>query len=265
MIGQREMIYIRRLLATVVICVFSISVTDCGKAIAASDPIPLIKQQWSFDGIFGEFDKQSVQRGLQVYLEICASCHGLEYVAYRNLSEVGYTEEQIKAVASQYEVEDGPNSDGEIFTRTARPADYFNNPYANDMEAKLMNNGALPPDLSLIYKARPGGADYLYSLLTGYEEEPENHEVADGLYYNPYFPGGAVAMPQPLYGDDVEYADGTDATIAQQAHDVATFLAWAAEPNLDSRKKLGIKVLLFLIVLSGLLYASKTKVWREVH
>ena len=253
-----------RLWLMTMILVFT-TTTGTGLALAASNSVQPDEQHWSFNGIFGKFDRQEVQRGLQVYLEVCSSCHGLEYVAYRNLEEIGYNEEQIKAIASQYEVEDGPNTVGEMFSRPARPSDYFKSPYANDMEAKMMNNGALPPDLSLIYKARPGGADYIYSLLTGYEEDSESHEIPEGLYYNPYFPGGAVAMPQPLYGDDVEYLDGTEATIEQEARDVAVFLTWAAEPSLESRKKLGIKVLLFLAVLSALLYASKRKVWREIH
>lgn len=242
-----------------------IAITNVGIAKGASDSAHLTKQRWSFDGIFGKFDRTAVQRGLQVYLEVCGNCHSLEYVAYRNLTEIGYDENQIKAIAGQYEVEDGPNNDGEMFTRVARPSDYFVSPYANAMEAATMNNGSLPPDLSLIYKARAGGADYIYGLLTGYEEEATEHTVAEGLYYNPYFPGGAIAMPKPLYGDDVEYADGTAASIEQESRDVATFLAWAAEPKLNARKKLGLKVLLFLFVLSALLFASKRKIWREIH
>ena len=242
-----------------------VAITNIGIANGASDSAHITAQRWSFDGIFGRFDRTAVQRGLQVYLEVCANCHSLEYVAYRNLTEIGYNENQIKAIAGQYEVEDGPNNDGEMFTRTAQPSDYFVSPYANAMEAAAMNNGALPPDLSLIYKARAGGADYIYGLLTGYEGEATEHSVAEGLYYNPYFPGGAIAMPKPLYGDDVEYADGTTASMEQEARDVATFLSWAAEPKLDARKKLGLKVLLFLIVLSALLFASKRKVWRDIH
>ena len=232
-------------------------------AVAAGNETPLPKQTWSFSGIFGSFDNSSIQRGLQVYLEVCANCHGLQYVAYRNLSEVGYGEEQIKSIAAQYEIEDGPDSEGAMFTRPGRPSDYFANPYANDEEAAYMNNGAMPPDLSLIYKARPGGADYIYAVLTGYEEDNQ-HEIPDGLYFNTFFPGQAIAMPQPLYGDDVEYQDGTEPTIEQQAKDVTSFLAWAAEPNLNARKKMGLKVILFLIALTALLYASKRKVWSDI-
>ena len=239
--------------------------TNIGIANGAGGDEHIPSQRWSFDGVFGKFDRSELQRGLQVYIEVCANCHSLEYVAYRNLSEIGYDETQIKAIASQYEIEDGPNSDGEMFTRKARPSDYFVKPYANDVEASVMNNGAFPPDLSLIYKARSGGADYIYALLTGYEEEAGDHEVPEELYYNPYFPGGAVSMPQPLYGDDVEYADGTIASIEQEARDISAFLSWAAEPKLNMRKKLGVKVLLFLAVLSALLFASKRKIWREIH
>ena len=232
-------------------------------AVAAGNETPLPKQTWSFSGVFGSFDNSSVQRGLQVYLEVCANCHGLQYVAYRNLSEVGYGEEQIKSIAAQYEIEDGPDPEGAMFTRPGRPSDYFASPYANNEEATYMNNGAMPPDLSLIYKARPGGADYIYAVLTGYEEDNQ-HELPDGLYFNTFFPGQAIAMPQPLYGDDVEYQDGTEPTIEQQAKDVTSFLAWAAEPNLNARKRMGLKVILFLIALTALLYASKRKIWSDI-
>ena len=231
---------------------------------AAENPTTVPKQEWSFSGIFGNFDDASNQRGLQVYLEVCANCHGLEYVAYRNLSEIGYNDEQIKAIAAQFEVEDGPDNEGNMFTRSARPSDYFVNPYANEKEAAYMNNGAIPPDLSLLFKARPGGADYIYAVLTGYQDSHEQN-IPEGLYFNTYFAGGAIAMPQPLYGDDVEYQDGTDASLEQEAKDVTAFLAWAAEPNLETRKELGLKAILFLIALTALLYASKRKIWNDVH
>ena len=231
-------------------------------ATEADEALP--KQNWTFSGIFGSFDNASVQRGLQVYLEVCANCHSLEYVAYRNLSEIGYDDDQIKAIAEQYEVEDGPDNEGTMFMRNARPSDYFVSPYANEKEASFMNNGAMPPDLSLLYKARPGGADYIYAVLTGYGE-PDEHEVPDGLYFNTHFSGAAIAMPQPLYGDDVEYQDGTEASLEQESRDVTAFLAWAAEPSLGVRKQLGLKVILFLIALTALLYASKRKIWGDIH
>ena len=222
-------------------------------------------QAWTFDGVFGYFDRPQVQRGLQVYLGVCANCHGLKYVAYRDLADIGYDEGQIKAIAAQYEVEDGPDDEGNMYMRPARLADRFVSPYPNDKAAAAANGGALPPDLSLMYTARAGGADYIYALLIGYGEEPEDAEVSEGLFYNPYFSGHQIAMPQPLYGDDVEYADGTEATIDQEARDVAAFLAWAAEPNLESRKRMGLTSILFVIVMTGLFYASKRKVWKDVH
>ncbi len=233
--------------------------------LAAGDAAHPPALDWSFNGMFGGYDESQLQRGLQVYLEICASCHGLKRVAYRNLADLGYTEDEIKALAAEVEVEDGPNAEGEMFSRPARPADRFVEPYANVEAAKAMNSGAAPPDLSLITKARHGGADYVTALMVGYEEDPGDHEAMEGLTYNPYFPGGQTAMPQPLWGDDVEYADGTEATVAQEAADVSAFLTWAAEPELAVRKEMGLKVILFLIVLTALFYASKRKVWRDVH
>jgi len=240
---------------------------------AAGGDVHLPEQEWSFDGIFGHFDRAELQRGLQVYLAVCANCHGLEYVAYRDLGDIGYDEDQIKAIAAQYDVLAGPNEDGEVLdedgeflTRPALPADRFVSPYPNDKAAAAINGGAVPPDLSLMYKARADGANYMYALLTGYlDEPPEDFELVGGLSYNAYFPGHQIAMPPPLYGDDVEYADGTEATIEQEARDVTAFLAWAAEPNLEKRKNMGLTVMLFLIVMTGLFYASKRKIWRDQH
>lgn len=222
-------------------------------------------QDWIFDGVFGSFDRAQVQRGLQVYLGVCGNCHGLKYVAYRDLAGIGYDEEQIKAIAAQYEVEDGPDDSGEMYLRPARPADRFFSPYPNEKAAAAANAGAPPPDLSLMVEARAGGADHLFAFITGYGEAPEGAEVSEGLFYNPYSPGRQTAMPQPLYGDDVAYADGTEATIEQEARDVTAFLAWAAEPNLEERKRLGLGTMLFVIVMTGLFYASKRKVWKDVH
>ncbi len=235
------------------------------QSMAATEAEAPPAHDWSFGGLFGKFDRAQVQRGLHVYQEMCSGCHGLKRIAYRNLAEIGYNEDQIKAYAAEFTVEDGPNEEGDMFERPARPSDYFPSPYANKKAAAFMNSGAVPPDLSLINKARLGGADYVRALLMGYETDPGDHEVQEGLNYNPYFPGGALAMPQPLYGDDVEYADGTPATIEQEATDVAAFLEWAAEPNLEARKQMGLRVMIFLIVLTALLYATKRKVWRDVH
>lgn len=224
------------------------------------------KQDWSWSGPFGTYDRAALRRGLQVYAEVCSSCHGVKLVAYRNLMDIGFSEDEVKAFAAEYEVEDGPDDEGEMFTREARPADRFVEPFANENAARASNNGALPPDLSLMTKARIGGPDYLYALLVGYEEEaPEGFDLLEGMNYNHYFPGHQIAMAPPIGDDAVEYADETEATKEQIARDVVTFLNWTAEPELEERKRLGIKVLIFLLVLTGMLYALKRKVWADLH
>jgi ubiquinol-cytochrome c reductase cytochrome c1 subunit len=231
----------------------------------AAEGVPVPAQDWSFDGVFGTFDRAALQRGFQVYKAVCASCHGLDFVAYRNLADLGYNEDEIKAVAAQYEVLDGPNDEGEMFTRPAIPSDRFANPFPNANAARFANGGAYPPDLSLMAEARVGGADYLYALLIGYGDAPDGMTIPDGMYYNAYFPGHQIAMPPPIYPDGVSYDDNTPATVMQQARDVTTFLVWAAEPNLEERKRTGIMVILFLLVFTGLLYATKRKIWAAVH
>jgi len=230
---------------------------------AETEAVPA--QNWSFSGIFGTFDRAAAQRGFQVFKENCNSCHSLSQIYYRNLTALGFSEDDVKAIAAEYEVTDGPNDQGEMFQRPARPSDRFHAPFPNPEAARAANGGALPPDLSLIVKARAGGADYVYAILTGYAEPPPGVELMPGLNYNKWFPGHQIAMPPPLSDGQVTYADGTTATVAQMAHDVTTFLAWAAEPELEARKRLGIQVILFLIVLAGLLYAAKRKIWRDVH
>jgi ubiquinol-cytochrome c reductase cytochrome c1 subunit len=232
---------------------------------AAEGEPALEHQHWSFDGLFGTFDQAAAQRGFQVYKDVCSACHSLSLVAYRNLSAIGLSEDEIKAVAAQYNVTDGPNDAGDMFERPARPSDKFVAPFANPNAARAANNGALPPDLSLIVKARKGGADYVYGILTGFGEPPAGMQIAEGMHYDAAFPGHQIAMPPPLSDGTVTYADGTQATIPQEAHDVVTFLTWAAEPELDARKRMGVKTILFLIVLTGLAYAVKRKVWAEVH
>ena len=222
-------------------------------------------QNWSFSGIFGTFDRAARQRGFQVFKELCAACHSVGLLSYRNLSALGFSAAEVKAIAAEYELTDGPNDDGEMFQRPARPSDKFVPPFANEKAARAANNGAYPPDLSLITKARPRGVDYLYALLTGYAEAPEGVELPEGMYYNLYFPRHQIAMPPPLTDDAVTFADGTPATVPQMAGDVTTFLAWVAEPEMEERKRLGIKVILFLLVLTGLFYALKRKVWSDVH
>jgi len=236
-----------------------------GAARASGDAIKPPSQHWSFQGMFGTFDRAALQRGFQVYNGICSGCHSLRLVAYRNLRDIGFTEDQVKKIAAEKEVQDGPNDEGEMFNRPARPSDRFVKPFPNENAARAANNGALPPDLSLIIKARKDGANYLHALMTGYKEPPSGTTVPEGMSYNEYFPGKQIAMPAPLSEGAVEYADKTKATVAQMASDVTTFLAWAAEPELEVRKRLGIKVLLFLVVLTGLLYAVKRKIWADVH
>ena len=236
-----------------------------GSAFAAEAPEPAA-QEWSFGGIFGTYDRKSLRRGLQVYNEVCATCHSLDLVAYRNLPAIGFDENEVKDIAAQFEVLDGPNDEGDMFTRAAVPADRFAPPFANKMAARAANNGAYPPDLSVITKARKGGADYIYALLSGYREDvPDGFELIEGMSYNDYFPNHQIAMPPPLAEDAVEYADGTKASTEQMAKDVTTFLAWAGEPEMEQRKQLGIKVLLFLIVLTAMLFALKRKIWADVH
>jgi cytochrome c1 len=236
-------------------------ITAVGTA-QASEGLELPDRTWSYEGVFGTYDRAALRRGFQVYQESCAFCHSLSFVAYRNLTKIGFSEKEVKQIAAEAEILDGPNDEGQMFRRPGRPADRFASPFLNEAEARVMNNGALPPDLSLITKARKGGADYLHALLLGYRDEaPEGVELGDGMSYNPYFLGGQIAMPQPLIEEGVEYADGTTATIEQMAEDVTTFLAWAANPELEERKSLGIKVILYLLVLTGLLYA----VYRRIH
>jgi len=224
-----------------------------------------IQRSWSFEGFFGTYDRSAAQRGFQVYREVCSACHGLRYVAFRNLTALGFTEEEVQAIAREYQVTDGPNDEGEMFERPAVPADHFPLPFPNDAAARLANGGALPPDLSLITKARADGTNYLFSLLQGYEEPPPGEEGMEGLYYNAYFPTHWIAMPPPLFEDGVAYADGSTASIEQMASDVSMFLTWAAEPTLEERKQTGLKVLLFLIILTGLFYATKRKIWAAAH
>ena len=228
-----------------------------GKALPARD--------WSFSGIFGQFDRGAMQRGFQVYREVCSGCHSLRLIHFRNLEALGYGEDEIKAIAAEYTVEDGPDDEGEMFERPGLPADRIPSPFANTKAAAAANNGAVPPDLSLMVKARDGGADYVHALLTGYADPPDGVEVLDVQNYNLYFPGNLTAMAPPLSEDAVEYGDGTPATVEQMAADVVNFLAWAAEPTMEERKRMGIKVILFLLAFTGVLYAVKRKVWADLH
>ncbi len=233
-----------------------------------AEEIKIPKQDWSFKGITGKFERSSLQRGYQVYTEVCSSCHSMNLLSYRNLGEEGGPEfslEQVKAIAANFEVTDGPDNDGEMFTRPARPSDKFVSPYPNVKAAMAANGGAYPPDMSVLVKARKGGADYIYAVLTGYTEAPANFELDEGVYYNKYMDGNKIKMSNPLSDDLVSYSDGTKASEAQMAKDVTTFLTWAAEPHLESRHKMGFKVIIFLIILTILVYFSMRKLWSRIN
>ena len=235
---------------------------------SAGEKQDLLKQDWTFKSFFGKFDRSSLQRGYQVYTEVCASCHSMKYLSYRNLAEEGGPEfsiEQAKAIASNFEVTDGPNSDGEMFTRPAKLSDKFVMPYANIEEAKISNGGAYPPDMSVLVKARAGGADYIYSVLLGYEDPPEGMKLDDGVYYNKFMYGNKIKMPPQLYDDLVTYADGTVASPEQMAKDVTTFLSWSAEPKLEERHKFGFRAIVYLIILTILVYFSMKKIWSRIE
>ena len=237
------------------------------KPLFSAESIDPIKVNWSFKELTGKFDRASLQRGFQVYKEVCASCHSMQYLSYRNLGEPGgpeFTQEEVKAIAASVEIEDGPDSQGEMFTRTGKPSDKFKSPYPNVEASTAANGGAYPPDMSVLVKARPGGADYMYSVLMGYEEPPAGMKLDDGVYYNKYMIGQKIKMASPLSDGIVEYSDGTEATMDQMAKDVTTFLAWAAEPELEVRHKLGIKVIIYLILLTILVYLSMKKIWSRV-
>lgn len=242
------------------------------------------EESWSFAGPFGTYDKAQLQRGLKVYKEVCAACHSMDLVAFRTLEHLGYSEEQVKAFAAEYTVQDGPNSDGEMFDRPGIPSDHFPSPFPNIEAAAAANGGAAPPDMSLLAKARAvergfprfvfdiftqyaqGGPDYIHSLLTGYDEEPpEGMQIPEGTYYNPYFIAGkSLAMAKPLGDGQVTYDDGSPETVDQYARDVSAFLMWAAEPHLEDRKRMGFRVMIFLLIFAGLVYATKRKVWSAV-
>ena len=229
-----------------------------------NDPI---KINWSFKGLTGKFDRASLQRGFQVYKEVCASCHSMQYLSYRNLGERGgpeFSDAEVKAIAASIEIEDGPDSQGEMFMRPGRPSDKFKSPYPNINASIAANGGAYPPDMSVLVKARPGGSDYIYSVLVGYEEPPTGMILDDGVYYNKYMIGNKIKMSAPLSEGIVEYTDGTEASVDQMAKDVTTFLSWAAEPELEERHRTGVKVIIYLILLTVLVYLSMKKIWSRV-
>jgi ubiquinol-cytochrome c reductase cytochrome c1 subunit len=234
-------------------------------AARAQEAEPPPAQQWSFSGPFGAFDLAAAQRGFQIYSEVCSNCHSMRLMFFRNLSGIGLTPEQIKAVAAAVQVPSGLNDQGEPVQGPGLPSSHFRSPFPNDVAARAANNGALPPDLSLIVNAREDGANYVYAILTGYTDPPEGFNLQPGMNYNVYFPGHQIAMPKPLSEGQVTYADGTANTLEQEAHDVVTFLTWAANPEMVQRKQIGVRAVLFLALMTGLTYAVKRKVWSEVH
>jgi ubiquinol-cytochrome c reductase cytochrome c1 subunit len=248
----------------------------CAQTADVSQPLPPKDVHWSFEGPFGTYDRAALQRGFQVYKEVCSACHSLNRVAFHSLSEPGgpgFDDAQMKAIAAGYRVPAGPNDKGETvdangtpLMRPGIPADYFPPPFANEEAARAANGGALPPDLSLIVKARDGGGRYVYSIVTGDGSSvPGGFHVLAGKYYDPYFAGRNISMPPPLRDNSVTYSDGTKATVDQEAHDVVTFLSWASEPKLEQRHRIGLGVMIFLIVFAGLLFLSYRKIWHDAH
>lgn len=233
-------------------------------ALAAGSGPPPPNANFSFNTLFGTFDRAAAQRGFQVYKEVCSACHAMRQLSYRNLLDLGLSEQQVREIAASFTVTDGPNDEGQMFERPGRLSDRFRRPFPNEQAARAANNGAYPPDLSVMVKARPDGANYLHALLTGYTDPPAGVTLMDGMNYNTWFPGHQIAMPNVLNDDQIEYADGTKATVDQMSRDVTTFLAWAAEPETEARRAMGVKVLIFLTILGGLVYAVKRKVWADV-
>lgn len=250
---------------------------------AGYGPVPE-RQEWSWTGLLGRFDKDSVKRGYKIYREVCSSCHSMNRMYFRNISSIGFTNEEVDKIAKSYDVVDGPNDEGYRYYREGKVSDKFVNPYENENLARAANGGAYPPDLSLIVKSRAvgkyniavnlydwmlgygtsSGADYVYSLLTGFQDKPDHFDLPEGKYYNKFFPGNAISMAPPLNNEIVEYEDGTPASISQHARDITTFLAWASEPELDTRKNMGVFVVLYLIFFSILLFFYKKKIWKDV-
>ena len=232
---------------------------------ASEDSLPPKKEHWPFDGIFGKVDREAAQRGYKVYKEVCSACHSMDLIPFRTLTEIGFSKEEVKALASEYQITDGPNDQGEMFQRPRTPADFLPAPFPNEQASRAANNGAHPPDLSLIIKARHDGANYVHSLITGFSEpNKEGLVVPSGMYYNPYFPGHKIAMAPPLADGQVTYDDGVVATIDQMSRDVVVFLQWAAEPEMEARKRMGIKTMLFLLVFTGFFFEAKRRIWKNI-
>jgi len=247
-----------------------LSTAVAGHAAAAGGEVELPHQSWSFSGVFGHFDDKQLQRGFQVYQQVCSACHAVDYLYYRDLLDLGYSEDHVKGIAAAATVPGDLDEFGEPTERPAIPADRFAKPFPNDVAAAASNGGAVPPDLSLLSKARAGGADHIYGVLVGYRDEvpadkADEISLTATQYYNEYYPGHVISMAPPLFEGAVEYQDGTPATVEQMAKDVSAFLTWAAEPTMEERKRTGIKVILFLIVMTAVFYAVKRKIWSDVH
>jgi ubiquinol-cytochrome c reductase cytochrome c1 subunit len=213
--------------------------------------------------MLGHVDKQAAQRGFQVYSQVCSACHSMDLVDYRTLSKIGFTEGEIKAIASQKQVSDFDDK-GQAIQRPGKPFDHFVAPFPNKQAAAAANGGAAPPDLSLIVLAREHGPDYVYSILTGFGNAPGNETPVPNKYFDPYFSGHWISMPPPLHDNAVTYEDGTPATVDQMARDVVTFLQWAAEPEMEERHEMGLKALVFLFIMTVLLYVAKKRVWKKI-
>mgnify|MGYP001788431804 CR=1 FL=1 len=258
---------------------------------AASERVNPPRLTWSFAGPFGTFDQAQLQRGFKVYREVCASCHSISLLKFRNLSQTGgpgFTAAQVVNLANEYKVKDGPNEQGEMFERVGRAADAFPSPFANEQAARAANGGAYPPDFSVLAKARTyergfpwfvidmftqyqeNGPDYIAALLKGYAEPPKGMNLLPGQYYNTYMPGHIIAMAKPINDGQVDYPKGADGkaaapeTVEQYARDVTAFMMWVAEPHLTARKQIGFQVMLFLLLLGGLLYFTKKKIWSRL-
>jgi cytochrome c1 len=247
------------------------AIAGASAVLAEEAEVKLPRRDWGFAGPFGTYDRAAAQRGFQVYKEVCSACHSLDYLYYRNLTELGLSENAVKAIAAEVQVPD-IGDDGAPIDRPARPSDHFKKPFANDLAAAAANGGKAPPDLSVIVKAREGGPNYIFGILTGYvpfdklkPEQIKEFSVTKDDNFNTYYPGHRIAMPPPLADGKVTYADGTKNTLEQQASDVVEFLAWASEPHLEDRNRTGVRVILFLLVMSGFLYALKRAVWADAH
>jgi len=256
---------LRSMIAGVLMGGLAIATPAVGPALAAGDAPTPPAQNWSFDRIFGTFDLAAAQRGFQVYSEVCSACHSMRLLSYRDLAGIGLTNDQIKAIAAAVTVPQGLDDQGVPKEGPGTPASRFKRPFPNDVAARAGNNGALPPDLSLLSNAYLNGPDYIHGVLTGYSDPPAGFTLMDGMNYNKYFIGHQIAMPKPLSDGQVTYADGTTASVEQMSRDVVTFLTWAANPEMVERKQMGVRVILFLLLMTCVTYAVKRKIWADVH